>query len=300
MKTLGEAERFPGGSPRYAGAVTIQWRVGPRTLECGPRTLVMGILNVTPDSFSDGGRFFDHERAVEHGLRMVDEGADLLDVGGESTRPGSDPVSVDEELGRVLPVVKRLVAETEVPISIDTRKADVAAPALDEGATIVNDVSAGRDPRMFEITRATDAGIVLMHMLGEPKTMQDEPLYGDVVRDVHEYLGDRIDAADAAGIARDRIAADPGLGFGKTTAHSLQLMRSIDSFLDLGVPILVGPSRKSFIGDALGGVPVDRRREGTAGAVAWMAGRGAHIVRVHDVAPVVEVLAVVDAIRPAG
>jgi dihydropteroate synthase len=280
--------------------MAISWRVGSRTLECGPRTLVMGILNVTPDSFSDGGRYLDHEAAVEHGLRMVEEGADLLDVGGESTRPGSDAVSVEDELARVLPVVKRLAAEVGVPISIDTRKADVAAPALDAGASIVNDVSAGRDPRMFDVTRATDAGLVLMHMLGEPKTMQDEPHYEDVVREVHEYLAVRIQAAEEAGIAADRIAADPGLGFGKTTAHSLELMRSIDAFLDLEVPILVGPSRKSFIGDALEGVPVDQRMEGTAGAVAWMAGRGAHIVRVHDVGAMVKVVSVVDAIRSAG
>jgi dihydropteroate synthase len=280
--------------------MAIQWRVGPRTLECGPRTLVMGILNVTPDSFSDGGRFLDHERAVEHGLRMVEGGADLLDVGGESTRPGSDSVSVDEEVGRVRPVVKRLVAEVDVPISIDTRKAEVAAAALDAGATIVNDVSAGRDPEMFPVARDAGAGLVLMHMLGEPKTMQDEPRYEDVVGEVRQYLADRIEMAEASGIDHDRIAADPGLGFGKTSNHSLTLMRSIDAFLDLGVPILVGPSRKSFIGDALGDAPVDQRREGTAGAVAWLAGRGAHIVRVHDVGTMVKVLAVVDAIRSAG
>jgi dihydropteroate synthase len=280
--------------------MAIQWLVGPRTLECGPRTLVMGILNVTPDSFSDGGRFLDHERAVEHGLRMVEEGADLLDVGGESTRPGSDSVSVDEEVGRVVPVVKRLVAEVEVPISIDTRKAEVAAAALDAGATIVNDVSAGRDPGMFPVARDAEAGLVLMHMLGEPKTMQVEPRYEDVVGEVRQYLADRIEAAEAAGIDRDWIAADPGLGFGKTTEHSLALMRSIDAFLDLGVPIVVGPSRKSFIGAALGDAPVDERLEGTAGAVAWLAGRGAHIVRVHDVGTMVKVVSVVDAIRSAG
>jgi dihydropteroate synthase len=280
--------------------MAIQWLVGPRTLECGPRTLVMGILNVTPDSFSDGGRFLDHERAVEHGLRMVEEGADLLDVGGESTRPGSDSVSVDEEVGRVVPVVKRLVAEVEVPISIDTRKAEVAAAALDAGATIVNDVSAGRDPGMFPVARDAEAGLVLMHMLGAPKTMQVEPRYEDVVGEVRQYLTDRIEAAEAAGIDRARIAADPGLGFGKTSQHSLTLMRSIDAFLDLGVPIVVGPSRKSFIGAALGDAPVDQRLEGTAGAVAWLAGRGAHIVRVHDVGTMVKVLAVVDAIRSAG
>ncbi|MGH2677630.1 MAG: dihydropteroate synthase [Actinomycetota bacterium] len=279
--------------------MAIQWRVGPRTLVGGPRTLVMGVLNVTPDSFSDGGRFLDHERAVEHGLRMVDEGADLLDVGGESTRPGSDSVSVDEEVGRVLPVVKRLVAEVDVPISIDTRKAEVAAAALDAGASIVNDVSAGRDPGMFLVARDAAAGLVLMHLLGEPKTMQDEPRYGDVVREVRQYLAERIEAAEAAGIDRDRIAADPGLGFGKTSRHSLTLMRSIDAFLDLGVPIVVGPSRKSFIGAVLGDAPVDQRLEGTAGAVAWLAGRGANVVRVHDVGTMVKVVAVVDAIRSA-
>ena len=280
--------------------MALQWRVGPRTLECGPRTLVMGVLNVTPDSFSDGGRFLDHERAVEHGLRMVEEGADLLDVGGESTRPRSDAVSVDGEVGRVLPVVKRLVAEVDVPISIDTRKADVAAAALDAGASIVNDVSAGRDPGMFPVARDAGAGLVLMHMLGEPKTMQEEPRYGDVVAEVRQYLANRIEAAEAAGIDRARIAADPGLGFGKTSRHSLTLMRSIDAFLDLGVPIVVGPSRKSFIGAVLGDAPVDQRLEGTAGAVAWLAGRGAHIVRVHDVGTMVKVVAVVDAIRSAG
>jgi dihydropteroate synthase len=300
METPSEVERFPVSPPRYAGPMAIHWRVGSRILECGPRTLVMGILNVTPDSFSDGGRYLDHEAAVEHGLRMVEEGADLLDVGGESTRPGSEAVSVSEELDRVLPVVKRLAAEVDVPISIDTRKADVAGPALDAGATIVNDVSAGRDPGMFAVALDAEAGLVLMHMLGEPKTMQDEPRYEDVVGEVRQYLADRIEAAEAAGIERDRVAADPGLGFGKTTPHSLQLMRSIDAFLDLEVPILVGPSRKSFIGDALGGLPVDRRMEGTAGAVAWMAARGAHIVRVHDVGPMAKVLAVVDAIRSAG
>jgi dihydropteroate synthase len=280
--------------------MAIQWRVGSRTLVCGPRTLVMGVLNVTPDSFSDGGRFLDHERAVEHGLRMVEEGADLLDVGGESTRPGSDAVSVDEEVGRVLPVVKRLVAEVDVPISIDTRKAEVAAAALDAGATIINDVSAARDPGMFPVARDAGAGLVLMHMLGEPKTMQDEPRYGDVVTEVRQYLAQRIEEAEVSGIDRARIAADPGLGFGKTSRHSLTLMRSIDAFLGLGVPIVVGPSRKSFIGAVLGEAPVDQRLEGTAGAVAWLAGRGAHIVRVHDVGAMVKVVAVVDAIRSAG
>jgi dihydropteroate synthase len=274
--------------------------VGGRSLECGPPTLVMGVLNVTPDSFSDGGRFLDHEAAVEHGLRMAEEGADILDVGGESTRPGSDPVTLDDEITRVVPVVKRLVAEVDLPISIDTRKADVAAAALEAGASIVNDVSGARDPGMLGVVAAGEAGLVLMHMLGEPKTMQTEPRYEDVVAEVRAYLGKRVAAAQAAGIGRERVAIDPGLGFGKTYEHNLTLMREIDSFLDLGVPVVVGPSRKSFIGAALGGVPVERRLEGTAGAVSWLAGRGAHVIRVHDVGPMVKVLRVVDAIRAGG
>jgi dihydropteroate synthase len=274
--------------------------VGGRSLECGPPTLVMGVLNVTPDSFSDGGRFLDHEAAVEHGLRMAEEGADILDVGGESTRPGSDPVTLDDEITRVVPVVKRLVAEVDLPISIDTRKADVAAAALEAGASIVNDVSGARDPGMLGVVAAGEAGLVLMHMLGEPKTMQTEPRYEDVVAEVRAYLGKRVAAAQAAGIGRERVAIDPGLGFGKTYEHNLTLMREIDSFLDLGVPVVVGPSRKSFIGAALGDVPVERRLEGTAGAVSWLAGRGAHVIRVHDVGPMVKVLGVVDAIRAGG
>ena len=278
----------------------LRWRVGPRTLDCGPRTLVMGVLNVTPDSFSDGGRFLDHEAAVAHGIHMAEDGADLLDVGGESTRPGSESVTVEEELGRVLPVVKRLAAEVDAPISIDTRKPDVAAAALDAGAVIVNDVSGARDPSMFEVVRATGVGLVLMHMLGEPKTMQAEPRYEDVVGEIRSYLAERADAAVVAGIDRDRLAVDPGLGFGKTYQHNLTLMRDIDAFLDLGLPVVVGPSRKSFIGTALGDVPVHHRLEGTAGAVAWMAGRGAHIVRAHDVGEIVRMLRVVDAIRTSG
>jgi dihydropteroate synthase len=196
-----------------------------------------------------------------------------------------------------VPVVKRLVAETDVPISIDTRKPRVAAAALDAGAVIVNDVSAGRDPALFEVVREWVAGLVLMHMLGEPKTMQVEPRYRDVVAEVVDYLRSRVDAAARAGIDRDRLCVDPGLGFGKAYRDDLVLMRDVDAFLELGLPVLVGPSRKSFIGTALGDLPVDQRLEGTAGAVAWMAGRGAHIVRVHDVPETVRLLRVVDAIR---
>lgn len=277
----------------------FDWPVRDRVLRCGERTHVMGVINVTPDSFSDGGRFFDPEAAVAEGLRMADEGADLLDVGGESTRPGSDPVAVDDEQSRVLPVIKRLAAEVDIPISIDTRKHEVAAAALDAGATIVNDISAGGDPDMFGVVRDGGAGLVLMHIKGEPKTMQQNPTYEDVVREVHDHLAKRVEAAVAAGIGRDRLAVDPGLGFGKTGTHSLMLMAEIKAFLDLERPVVVGPSRKSFIGAALGDLPVGERLEGTAAAVAVMAWQGAHIVRVHDVREMARVVRVVDAIRSA-
>jgi dihydropteroate synthase len=272
------------------------WRTGTIVLDCSERTLVMGILNVTPDSFSDGGRFLDHEAAVSHGLAMARGGADIIDVGGESTRPGSEPVTPDDELARVVPVVKRLAAESDVSLSIDTRRADVARAAIDSGAEIVNDVSAGRDPEMFGAVRDTGAGLVLMHMHGEPKTMQEEPLERDVVRIVHDALAARVEAAEAEGIARDRLAIDPGLGFGKTAEGSLRLMKHVEVFLDLGLPVVVGPSRKSFIGKTLGDAPVDQRLEGTAGAVAFLASRGAHVVRVHDVPEMVRVVRVIDAI----
>ena len=261
--------------------------------------LVMGVLNVTPDSFSDGGRLEDPEAAVTQGLRMTEDGADLLDVGGESTRPGSDPVAVPEEIDRVLPVIKRLTAEVDIPISIDTRKAEVARAGLDAGATIVNDITAGSDPSMFTIVREAGAGMVLMHIKGEPKTMQENPTYDDVVREVHDYLAGRIEAAVAAGIPAERLAVDPGLGFGKTAAHSYTLMREVEALLDLGRPVVVGPSRKSFIGAASGDLPVEERLEGTAAAVAVMAFRGAHVVRVHDVREMVRVVRVADAIRKA-
>ena len=274
----------------------LVWRVGERELDCSARTLVMGILNVTPDSFSDGGRFLDHEAAVRHGLAMAGDGADIVDVGGESTRPGSDPVSAADEIDRVVPVIKRLAAELpDVPVSIDTRKADVAEAALDAGATIVNDVSAGEDPRMFEVARAAGAGLVLMHMKGEPKTMQEAPRYDDVVGEVRDYLAARVAAAEAAGMERDRLCIDPGLGFGKTSEHSLLLMKEIDGLFGVGRPVLVGPSRKSFIGTVLGGDVTDRA-EGTAAAVAYMVSRGAHVVRVHDVREMVRVVRVIDAI----
>jgi dihydropteroate synthase len=258
----------------------------------------MGILNVTPDSFSDGGRLTDAETAVKAGVQMALDGADILDVGGESTRPGSDPVSVEEERERVLPVIRRLRTEVDLPISIDTRKAEVAAPALEAGATIVNDVTAGADPAMFRVVADSGAGMCLMHLRGEPKTMQQDTAYGDVVGEVHDYLATRIDAAVDAGVEWDRLAIDPGLGFGKSPEGNYVLMRRIGDFLDLRRPVLVGPSRKSFIGKVLG-TEVDERLEGTAGAVAWLVAHGAHVVRVHDVKEMARVVRVVEAIRSA-
>ncbi|HEY7667057.1 MAG TPA: dihydropteroate synthase [Actinomycetota bacterium] len=271
------------------------WSCRDHEVEVGRRTLLMGVVNVTPDSFSDGGSFLDPNAAIEHGLRLVADGADILDVGGESTRPGSDPVPADEEAGRVIPVIGALVERTAVPISVDTRKAAVARGAVDAGAAIVNDVTAGADPEMFAVVRDAGAGLVLMHMKGEPKTMQDEPTYHDVVAEVRGFLGARVDAAVAAGIGRGRLSIDPGIGFGKTLEHNLALLRDLARLRDLGVPVLVGPSRKRFIG-ALTGAEADDRLEGTAGAVAWCAAQRADVVRVHDVREMSRVVRVVDAI----
>ena len=278
----------------------LVWRCGGRALGCGERTLVMGVLNVTPDSFSDGGRFLDPETAVAHAMRMAADGADLIDVGGESTRPGSDPVSAGKERARVVPVIERLVADLpDVPISVDTRKAEVAKAALDAGVAIVNDISAGADPDMFGVVKDAEAGMVLMHMQGDPKTMQQAPRYDDVVGEVREFLRERIEAAELAGIDPERLCIDPGIGFGKTPEHNLTLMNHVDALLDLGRPVMVGPSRKRFIGTILD-LPEDERVEGTAGAVAWLVAKGAHVVRVHDVKEMARVVRIVDAIARAG
>lgn len=278
--------------------MALVWRAGEREWDCEEHTLVMGVLNVTPDSFSDGGRFHERDAAIKQAIRMAEDGVDILDVGGESTRPGSDPVPADEERARVVPVIERIGREVDVPISIDTRKAEVAGAALEAGATIVNDVTAGADPAMFGAVREARAGMVLMHIKGEPKTMQEAPAYDDVVAEVRDHLAGRVEAAVAAGIERERLAVDPGLGFGKTTDHSLRCMREVDAFLGVGRPLLVGPSRKSFIGGILG-TEVDDRLEGTLAAVAWMVARGAHAVRVHDVRETVRLVKVLDAISRA-
>jgi len=275
----------------------LRWRAGSAVLDLD-RTFVMGIVNVTPDSFSDGGVHFVVNAAVEGALAMAASGADILDVGGESTRPGAQAVPVGEECERVVPVIARLVAELDVPVSVDTRKAEVARAAIDAGASIVNDVTAGRDAGMFDVVRSGGAGLVLMHMRGDPTTMQQLTDYDDVVGEVHDVLAERVRAAVAAGIDAERLAVDPGLGFAKTAEQSLLLMREIGRFEDIGRPIVAGPSRKSFVGAATG-TEVHDRLEGTAGAVAWLAANGANVVRVHDVRQMARVVRMVDAIRGA-
>jgi dihydropteroate synthase len=279
------------------------WRCRDQTMTLGERTIVMGIVNVTPDSFTDGGMYLTTDDAVRHGARLVDEGADVLDVGGESTRPGAEPVDVDEELRRVIPVIEGLTEiQQTTPISIDTRKPEVARAALEAGARIVNDVTAGRDGAMLEAVADTGAGIVLMHMLGEPQTMQDDPRYEDVVAEVHEFLRERIEAAVFAGIAEERVCVDPGIGFGKNVEHNLALLRSVSALRLLGAAVMVGASRKRFIGVLTGAEDPADRLEGSLAAAVLAASLGADVVRVHDVAPTVRALRVADAIvrEPSG
>ncbi|MGZ4138423.1 MAG: dihydropteroate synthase [Actinomycetota bacterium] len=271
-----------------------------RVLLLSERAHVMGILNVTPDSFSDGGRYFDVEAALKQGIALADDGADLIDVGGESTRPGADPVETAEEIRRVVPVIEALADAVSVPISIDTMKAEVARAALDAGAAVVNDVSAGRfDPSLLRLVADRGAPVVLMHMLGEPRTMQQNPTYRDVVAEVAAFLDARASDARAAGIAPDRIVIDPGFGFGKTPAHNLVLLKELRRFTELGHAVLVGTSRKSFIGATLD-LPIEQRLEGTAATVALAIANGAAIVRVHDVEPMRRVASMVEAVLQAG
>ncbi|MBI3802532.1 MAG: dihydropteroate synthase [Nitrospirae bacterium] len=260
----------------------------------------MAILNVTPDSFSDGGHFFRPRKAVDQALRMEEEGADLIDIGGESTRPGALPVSSVEEARRVLPVIEQLAKRIGLPISIDTTKSEVARQAIDAGASIINDVSGfTRDPQMFSIAARTHAGIVIMHTKGAPQTMQKQPRYSDLFGEIRRFLHDQIKTAAAHRIPRNRIAIDPGIGFGKTASHNLTILRHLDHFTDLGAPLLVGPSRKSFIGRILD-LPPAERMEGTAAAAAIAVFQGARIVRVHDVQPLARVVRVAEAIRKGG
>ncbi|HMF51279.1 MAG TPA: dihydropteroate synthase [Candidatus Saccharimonadales bacterium] len=266
-------------------------------LDCARRTVIMGILNVTPDSFYDGGRRSEPTRAIVDGVEMVQSGAEVLDVGGESTRPGARPVDEAEELDRVLPVIRGLRREVAVPISIDTYKAGVARAALDAGADIVNDISALRfDPALVSLVAAEEVPVILMHMQGKPQTMQSEPRYNDVVREVRDFLAAQLYEAMDAGIAAERIILDPCIGFGKTLEHNLQLLRGLPTLAALGQPLLVGASRKAFIGKILDLDP-DHRLEGSlAAAVAAVLG-GANLLRVHDVAETCRAARMADAIR---
>ena len=258
------------------------------------RPLVMGVVNVTPDSFSDGGRFLDPEAAIDHARRLIGEGADIVDVGGESTRPGARPVDAAEELQRVLPVIRALRDES-VPVAVDTLKPEVMRAAIAEGASIVNDVYALRVPGALDAVSASDAGICLMHMQGEPRTMQAAPHYEDVVREVKAFLRERMAAAASAGIAGERVAVDPGFGFGKTVGHNLELLRRLPELVELGAPVLVGLSRKSTLG-AITGRPASERLAASLAAALLAVLRGATIVRVHDVAATRDALAVLAAV----
>jgi dihydropteroate synthase len=272
-------------------------RLPSRTLILGERTLIMGVLNVTPDSFSDGGEFLDAEKAVERALEMEREGADIVDIGGESTRPGSAGVTAEEELRRVLPVMQGLRGRLKIPISIDTQKAEVAEAAIVAGAEIINDVNAlHADAKMHDLARRRGAAMILMHMRGIPRTMQKGPFAKDTVRDVLHGLRGAIVRARRAGIAKSRIVIDPGIGFGKNYRQNFELLARLPELGKLGCPILAGVSCKSFIGDALGGVAAEQRGWGTAAAVAASIFGGAHIVRVHDVDEMRQVALVADGI----
>jgi dihydropteroate synthase len=276
--------------------MTLTRQAKDRLIEFPERPLIMGIVNVTPDSFFDGGRYLDAGAAVAHAVRLVEEGADLLDVGAESTRPGADAVSVAEECRRAIPVVTALARAVTVPISIDTSKAAVARAALDEGAVLVNDVTALRgDPAMADVVAQTGAGIVLMHMSGTPGTMQQAPRYDDVVGEISEFFEDRIRFAMAHGIVKRQIILDPGIGFGKLLEHNLALLARLCHFTLFECPLLVGVSQKGFLGQLLDR-PVQDRQWGTAAAVAMAVDRGAGILRVHDVAAMKDVVQVAAAI----
>jgi len=282
------------------GRETRRLDIRGRRFALGPRTWIMGIINVTPDSFSDGGRYFDTERAIARGLELAAEGADILDVGGESTRPGSLPVPEAEELRRVVPVIGSLRKQTPALLSVDTTKAAVARAALDAGADIVNDTSAFRfDPAMPGEVARSGAGVILMHMQGTPLTMQLSPRYGDLLEEIHAFLGERIRVAEAAGIPRESVIVDPGIGFGKTFEDNLALLRGQEAFHELGRPLLLGFSRKAFLGRLLG-LPPEERLEGTIAAAVLSVERGAHILRVHDVGPVARAVRAAEAILGLG
>lgn len=272
----------------------LQWERGQLDFSAG--CIVMGVLNVTPDSFSDGGQFFDKEKAIEHGLKMAADGATIIDVGGESTRPGSEPVSIEEQIKRVIPVIEALAKKVKVPISIDTYNFEVAKAALKAGAAMLNDITALSDQRLGELAAERQVPVVLMHMQGTPKTMQAEPVYDNVVSEVLEFLLKRAKGAEKFGIPKERIFIDPGIGFGKTLEHNLQLLRGINKFIASSYRVCIGTSRKSFIGKLTGKENPADRIFGTAATVALCAAAGVSVVRVHDVAEMLDVVKVSKAI----
>lgn len=279
-----------------SGRVTLRGGV----LSLAERVHVMGILNVTPDSFSDGGRYVDADAACAHAMAMIEQGADLLDIGAESSKPGAVAIDEEEERRRLLPIVRELCRRTTIPLSIDTTKAAIAEEALDAGAALINDISALRfDPRMASVVARSGAGVILMHMQGTPATMQRTASYTYVVEDVRAFLAARLEVAQQAGIPRDRILLDPGIGFGKNCEHNVTLLNHLDAFQTLGRPIVVGVSRKAFLGKILGRT-IDERLMGTAGAVAVAIMKGARVVRVHDVAPIRDVVKIVEAIMSSS
>ncbi len=274
----------------------LEWR--NFSLDLSQKTHIMGILNVTPDSFTDGGIFFQRDSAIEHGLRMAEDGADIIDIGGESTRPGSDPVGYEEEVRRTIPVIEELSKRVNIPVSIDTYKADVAKRALDAGASMVNDISGLRfDPEMAGVVAEHKVPVVLMHIKGTPMNMQVNPEYEALIPEILDYLRAGIRLAVDAGVGEDMIIIDPGIGFGKTFEHNLDILKNLREFTLLEKPVLIGPSRKAFIGKILGNAPASERMEGTAAAVAVSIMNGANMVRVHDVKEMVKVAKVADAIK---
>lgn len=282
MKQLPEIMQWPGGRLDFSGG-----------------TLVMGILNVTPDSFSDGGLYDNADHAVEHGIQMAEQGAAIIDVGAESTRPGSLPVPAVEQIRRAVPVIDKLVKQLRIPVSIDTSDSLVAKAAIDAGASIINDITAFADANMPRLAADRQVPVILMHMQGTPSTMQQHPVYGDVVEEVRDYLLQKAQQAEAAGIRREHIILDPGIGFGKTRRHNLQLLQKLERICDSGYPVLVGTSRKGFIGTLTNKTEAKDRLFGTAATVALAVAKGASVVRVHDVAQMAEVVTVTNAVmRP--
>ena len=268
-----------------------RWMARGRWVEPADRPLLMGILNITPDSFADEGRYATLDLALAQAERLIAEGADILDIGGESSRPGSESISTAEELDRVIPLIERLRPNLTIPISVDTTKAEVARAAIDLGVDIINDIRGLTDPALLRVVAESDVGVVIMHIRGTPRTMQLAPTYIDVVGEVAAYLAERVQVAERAGINRARIAIDPGIGFGKTFAHNQRLLRELDQLQTIGCPILVGTSRKGFLGQITGKAVADRVGASVASALACLAG-GASVVRVHDVAATVEGIAV--------